>query len=534
MTAPSVPGKWAIVRFVGGFPVRSSIAAIGGMVLLGLGGCTAPPSVAEPDGGSGSSGWVASSGSDDATPEPTLCTPGATRACYEGPFGTADVGQCRSGQQVCAADGQQWSACEGEVWPAEAEQCDTPQDDDCDGSSMCHPQVEWSRSIPGYIRWLDAAQAGGVVAIGYGDGELDGLELYGSFVLGLDAAGQVQWEFHIPGFDVEIHAMETDPTGDVVFVGRFAGEPDFGGGPVPSSVGLDSFAVRYDADGNHEWSHTLSPSGYLEVAVDDQGWTFVMGENIFLTIDEQPVQGTFFVAALDPGGEFAWVVTGSGAFLLSPYVSLSVNDAGEVMALLVIADSGEPEFGGVPLELGGGASPVALWLDHDGEVLGHHLFEAGPVGADRMAGYGRSDGWVALVDTYNSVDEVYHEQILMTAFDTRRQLQSSTFLGRSALISRVDAYGPTDTALALEFQGALELGPVGVAGQPYQWRDAVAVLDDLGQARFIEVLNGFDYTDISGVATAPDGSIFVGGDAGGTGTLAGHEVTGRFIAKLRL
>ena len=59
------------------------------------------------------------------------CTPGTTAPCYSGPPGTADVGQCHPGVQVCDPYGTGWSACTGEVTPA-AESCDS-LDSDCDG-----------------------------------------------------------------------------------------------------------------------------------------------------------------------------------------------------------------------------------------------------------------------------------------------------------------------------------------------------------------------------------------------------------------
>jgi hypothetical protein len=62
-----------------------------------------------------------------------VCTPGATQACYSGPMGTLDVGQCKGGTQTCASDGMSWGACVGEVLPG-AETCGNMTDEDCNGS----------------------------------------------------------------------------------------------------------------------------------------------------------------------------------------------------------------------------------------------------------------------------------------------------------------------------------------------------------------------------------------------------------------
>ncbi len=59
------------------------------------------------------------------------CVAGATRVCYTGAVGTANVGMCRSGLQTCDAYGRWPNDCPGEVVPA-PRGCDA-QDHDCDG-----------------------------------------------------------------------------------------------------------------------------------------------------------------------------------------------------------------------------------------------------------------------------------------------------------------------------------------------------------------------------------------------------------------
>ncbi|MHC4838960.1 MAG: vWA domain-containing protein, partial [Planctomycetota bacterium] len=62
----------------------------------------------------------------DGTPDENLL-----RSCYSGPEGTADVGACRSGREACAAG--DWGECQGERGP-EDEACDG-SDNDCDGTT---------------------------------------------------------------------------------------------------------------------------------------------------------------------------------------------------------------------------------------------------------------------------------------------------------------------------------------------------------------------------------------------------------------
>ena len=63
------------------------------------------------------------------------CTDGMTRACYDGPPGTAGVGPCKAGTQTCA--GGKWpTTCPGEIGPG-AETCAANTDGDCNGKSGC-------------------------------------------------------------------------------------------------------------------------------------------------------------------------------------------------------------------------------------------------------------------------------------------------------------------------------------------------------------------------------------------------------------
>jgi len=60
------------------------------------------------------------------------CTDGASQYCYAGPSGTAGVGPCLGGTQVCSGDS--WGACTGQVLPV-AEVCGNGIDDDCNGTT---------------------------------------------------------------------------------------------------------------------------------------------------------------------------------------------------------------------------------------------------------------------------------------------------------------------------------------------------------------------------------------------------------------
>ncbi len=69
---------------------------------------------------------------------PTVCTAGATQACYTGAEGTEGVGPCTGGTQTCASDGKSWGPCIGQVVPApEGSACSDAIDNDCNGLTDC-------------------------------------------------------------------------------------------------------------------------------------------------------------------------------------------------------------------------------------------------------------------------------------------------------------------------------------------------------------------------------------------------------------
>ena len=83
------------------------------------------------DGGAQSTGGAASGGSGGQGGA-QACDPGEVLACFTGLPEQADVGLCKSGEQVCNEDGLGFGPCEAQVLP-KAETCKNPGDEDCDG-----------------------------------------------------------------------------------------------------------------------------------------------------------------------------------------------------------------------------------------------------------------------------------------------------------------------------------------------------------------------------------------------------------------
>ncbi|NUP07817.1 MAG: hypothetical protein HOW73_17350 [Polyangiaceae bacterium] len=63
-----------------------------------------------------------------------VCSPNTQTLCYTGPAGTVNVGICKAGTATCNAQGTALGPCIGQVLP-QAENCNTPTDDNCDGMS---------------------------------------------------------------------------------------------------------------------------------------------------------------------------------------------------------------------------------------------------------------------------------------------------------------------------------------------------------------------------------------------------------------
>ncbi|MEM9457022.1 MAG: hypothetical protein AAGF11_22785 [Myxococcota bacterium] len=520
--------------------MRGSAPACGAkttvLAVLLLAGCSndAPPPPAEDGSSSGGPSFATDDGADVI---PTACVPGQARPCYEGPFGTVDVGRCRSGQQICSADGSVWSACEGEIRPADEESCQTPEDDDCDGSVQCSPTLEWILPISGLVQQMTATPDGGAVVCGFGNGLGPGT--FGAFVLAVDAQGQVKWERTIDeeGFQ-EVFGLKADADGQITLAGRYEGAPDYGGGPLPSAVALDSFAVRYDAEGNYLWGQTLGTSAYTSTTTGPDGTAYVSGGVINLTIDGEQVSGNFFVAAISPSGELGWVTTGGGAFPTTEYwYEMDMVGDDEIALLVMLEPFGVPEFGGVPLELElPFAQPVLFRLGTDGAVRGYDTLSELPayISGGRIHVHSRSDGEVTTASgVFVAGDSGTRPHILVTRSDGVAPPVQTQLIGENVVIRAVDRDPPGGIVLGIDFSGQLRLGDMGISAPLFSSGQAVTVVDDQGQARWVELLGTEDYADLRAVAASSDGAVFVAADIEGLASFAGHTVVEPFIAKLR-
>jgi hypothetical protein len=253
----------------------------------------------------------------------------------------------------------------------------------------------WARSFAGSAGWavrvapggdvvfagelLDSANFGGETMAG--DGELDG------FVARFDADGNWLWDRKIAADFVLTRGVAVDPSGDVIVVGRYNGQIDFGQGPLPVSVGYQLFLARFDAAGNLSRVQTF-PIGWgmaNSVAVDAEGNVIVggdlSGETDFGAGPHSASEG-MFVAKFDSEGNALWSVSYDPGGVPSGAGEVAVDPFGNVLLSGYYRKSLD-----TPTPLSGAKDAVVIKLDPNGNFqwvrdLGGDYAEAFTVASD--------------------------------------------------------------------------------------------------------------------------------------------------------
>jgi len=327
------------------------------------------------------------------------CLPGETEACYGGPEGTEGVGACVAGARTCSPAGA-FGACEGEVTPA-AEDCDTEQDDDCDGEPN---QVELCGCVPSTAvdcyEGPDGTLGVGVCLGGSKICEPDGMS-YGPCLAqvlpavescatagvdedcnGLDNDRCAVWAKRFGGSqDQYANAFALAADGGIVFTGDLAGSTNFGGGTLTSAGSSDLLVVRLDAAGEYVWASrfgnsatqsgralALDPDGNILVAGSFVGTLDFGGATLPLT---SAGSEDIFVAKLDPLGEPLWSVRFGNSVAQSAR-GLAVAADGSVFVTGELA--GAVDFGVDTVASAGQTDGFLLKLDADGAPLWVHGF----------------------------------------------------------------------------------------------------------------------------------------------------------------
>jgi hypothetical protein len=329
--------------------------------------------------GTGGMGGAGTAGSGGAT----VCMPGATQPCYDGPAGTEGQGICKAGTQTCAADGASWGPCLGEVLP-KPEDCATPYDEDCDGlAPACTGKPLWAERFGASgnqaVFGVATDGQGDVIIVGkfagtvdFGGGVLASAGGQDVFVAKLDANGNHIWSksFGDPSDQVGA-SVAVDSGGNVVLTGYFAGTVDFGGGPLVSAGGQDIFVVKLDAGGGHVWSKRFGDASNqygTHVAMSGTGDVLLVGSmGGAADFGGGPLASAggqdIFVAKLDANGDHVWSERFGDS---SDQYSTSVAVDGGGSLVLTGYFAGAVSFGGGPLASAGGQDIFVAKLDANG------------------------------------------------------------------------------------------------------------------------------------------------------------------------
>ncbi len=224
-----------------------------------------------------------------------------------------------------------------------------------------------------------------------------------------------------------------DEAGNLYVTGYFAGEIDFGGGPLSATTGSnDLFVAKLAADGQHLWSKSFSG---LEdqiaqaVAVDSAGAIYLVGyfagevdfgQGMHAAAgDEQDI----FVLKLDADGETLWSRT-YGDESEQRAVAVAVDGQGDLIVCGRL--EGSIDFGAGALAATGGGAAFVVKLDGDGQLKwSQQLGDSANQGAtdvaidsrDRILVTGFYEGSVQLGHTVLPESGVYEPSIFVSKLE---------------------------------------------------------------------------------------------------------------------
>lgn len=311
------------------------------------------------------------------------CKEGDTRDCYDGPVGTAGVGICVGGTQVCMGNGSGFGPCIGQVTP-QPEQCNTSIDESCNGSGACTGAHLWSKRYGSKTQTGTAAvdKSGNVALIGsfdettdLGGGLLTSAGSTDVYLAKLSSAG-------VPVFGKKFgnassqqgNAVSFDKDGNIYIAGSFQGTIDLGGGVLTSAGSDDVFIAKLDPKGKHLWSKQFggpSSEAALFVGVDDLGYVFAtgtfagsvdFGSGLLTSAGSSDV----FILSLDPSGNQLWSKR-AGDVGSDSVGSMTVDADGNVY--LTGRFNSTIDFGGGLLTGAGADDLFAVKLDTFGDPL---------------------------------------------------------------------------------------------------------------------------------------------------------------------
>ncbi|WP_437682446.1 SBBP repeat-containing protein [Sorangium sp. So ce131] len=228
----------------------------------------------EPPGAEGTSGMGGAGGEEPG------CTPDASESCYGGPPVTRNEGACREGKRTCAADGT-WGVCAGEILPA-VERCEAAEDEDCDGLECVVWATAYQQTSSAQPLAIASDPDGSVVVsvafsgtITVGDETFASADATDVLLLKLSPAGEALWAKKFGDLSADnAWGLAVDSRGHPVLAGESTYGTDFGGGPRQAGP----FVAQFDPSGRHIWSKSLGGAGTLKaIAIDQDDDVIVVG-----------------------------------------------------------------------------------------------------------------------------------------------------------------------------------------------------------------------------------------------------------------
>jgi hypothetical protein len=217
---------------------------------------------------------------------------------------------------------------------------------------------------------------------------------------------------HFSGIE-RLYDVATDSHGNVIVIGYFNYQIDFGGGPLPWSGGQDTFLAKLSPSGNHLWSKSFGISGLTHgrsIAIDGDdniiitgrfsGSADFQGGGIYTTLTSAG-DYDIFVAKFDPLGLPLWSDSFGDSSYQAPH-DIAVGPDGGIVIPGVFA--GSVDFGDGVLTSAGGNDGFVAKFDAGGTLEWSRGF--GGTGSDQANGVAiDAGGNIALIgDFENAVD----------------------------------------------------------------------------------------------------------------------------------
>jgi hypothetical protein len=213
-------------------------------------------------------------------------------------------------------------------------------------------------------------------SVNFGGGTLTGAGAWDIFAAKLDPDGGHIWSGRVgDGNNQYAPAVAVDHADNVILAGYFNGTVDFGGGPLTSAGAEDIYVAKYTAGGAYLWSRSFGDASTMQEAwgVTADGSNNVVVVGYFtgdvdfgggpLSTDGQP---EIFVAKLDTDGGHLWSKQFGDAYAQYAW-DVACDPADNV--LIAGGFSGAVDFGGGALTSAGASDAYLAKLGPGGNYI---------------------------------------------------------------------------------------------------------------------------------------------------------------------